>query len=67
MQLHHLIKYQHLKHLIIFLPKKVNRGSILSAVSSAFIDLYRASAAKKSGRTIGNMTNDFGYVREFVK
>lgn len=48
------------------LAQKVNRGSILSAVSSAFIDLYRASAAKKSGRTIGNMTNDFGYVREFV-
>lgn len=40
---------------------------IVSALSSAFIDLYRASSAAASGRNAGDVAADFGYRgREFV-
>ena len=48
------------------MAQRVSRGTIISAVSGAFTDLYRASAAKKNGRTINVMMKDFGYTRDFV-
>jgi DNA polymerase-3 subunit delta len=48
------------------MAQRVNRGVIIATISNTFIDLYRASAAKASGRTIGNMMSDFGYTRDFV-
>ncbi|MBR2283485.1 MAG: DNA polymerase III subunit delta [Ruminococcus sp.] len=43
-----------------------NRGLVLYAITNTFLDLYRASCAKRSGRSIADMTGDFGYTRDFV-
>jgi DNA polymerase-3 subunit delta len=48
------------------MSQKVSRGAILNAISSSFIDLYRASAARNNGRNVGEMFRDFEYARDFV-
>ncbi len=49
------------------LTKYDNPGIILSAVSMAFLDLYRAKSALSSGKHSSNVINDFQYgKRSFV-
>ncbi len=56
-----------LKILDDLISQKTEGVMILSAVSSAFMDLYRASAAMASGVPEGDVAADFGYRgREFV-
>lgn len=38
-----------------------NRGAVLYAVTSVFMDLYRAACAKKSGVSYEQIVSDFGY------
>lgn len=40
---------------------KDNRGAVLFAISSAFMDLYRAACAKKAGVPMEKMISDFSY------
>ena len=48
------------------MDQRVNRGIILSVISSSFIDLYRAVCARQSGRSIQDVIRDFDYKRDFV-
>lgn len=41
--------------------QRVARGAILGSVYSSFIDIYRASCAKRSGRNADNVAEDFKY------
>ena len=40
---------------------KKNRGAVLSAVTSAFLDLYRCLCAVMAGKQSGDVISDFGY------
>jgi len=40
---------------------KKNRGAVLNAVTSAFLDLYRSACAVRTGRQTGDVVSDFGY------
>ena len=44
---------------------KDNRGAVLANITSSFIDMYRAACARKSGKQIPDVKNDFAYVWEF--
>lgn len=44
---------------------KDNRGSVLANITSSFIDMYRAACARRAGRSVGTVKDDFGYVWEF--
>ena len=44
---------------------KNNRGEVFYAITSSFIDLYRAMAARASGKQIPDVMHDFGYKWEF--
>lgn len=46
--------------------QRVNRGMILGTITSNFMDLYRAACARQSGKSVGQVMNDFDYKREFV-
>lgn len=41
---------------------KENRGAVLANITSSFIDMYRAANARKQGRSVENVKNDFGYI-----
>ncbi len=45
---------------------RTERTFIVHAVASAFLDLYRASVAWRSGHTAEEMRNDFSYRMDFV-
>lgn len=47
-------------------PKSDDRRYLLSVISGSFIDLYRAAAARQSGKGINEVMNDFGYRFEFM-
>lgn len=42
-----------------------NPNGILKSISDSFVDMYRAAAAKKCGRTINDVMRDFDYKWEF--
>lgn len=42
-----------------------NRAEIMSAVTGAFIDMYRAACARQAGRGVSEVAGDFGYKWEF--
>ncbi|MCM1314086.1 MAG: DNA polymerase III subunit delta [Prevotella sp.] len=44
---------------------KNNRGSVLANITNSFLDMYRASCAKNSGRGIPDVMGDYSYVWEF--
>ena len=44
---------------------KNNRGVILANITNSFIDLYRASCAKRAGKQINDVSADFSYKFEF--
>lgn len=44
---------------------KNNRGSVLANITNSFLDMYRASCAKDSGKNINDVMNDYSYVWEF--
>ena len=44
---------------------KNNRGSVLANITNSFLDMYRASCAKNSGRGIPDIMSDYSYVWEF--
>ena len=44
---------------------KENRGAILANITNAFLDLYRAACAKRSGKQIQDVVSDFSYAWEF--
>lgn len=48
------------------ISQRINRGIILSAVSSSFIDMYRAACAKQANRNYNDVMTDFGYKWEFM-
>lgn len=44
---------------------KNNRGSVLANITNSFLDMYRASCARNSGRNISDVMSDYSYVWEF--
>lgn len=44
---------------------KENRGAVLANITTSFIDMYRAASARKQGRSVDNVKNDFGYIWDF--
>ena len=44
---------------------KNNRGSVLANIINSFLDMYRASCAKSSGKSIPDVMSDYSYVWEF--
>lgn len=44
---------------------KNNRGSVLANITNSFLDMYRASCARASGRGIQDVMSDYSYVWEF--
>lgn len=44
---------------------KNNRGSVLANITNVFLDMYRASCARNSGRSISDVMGDYSYVWEF--
>lgn len=44
---------------------KNNRGSVLANITNSFLDMYRASCARDSGRGIPDVMSDYSYVWEF--
>ena len=44
---------------------KNNRGSVLANITSSFLDLYRASCAVNSGKSISDVMSDYSYIWEF--
>ncbi|MDE5583759.1 MAG: DNA polymerase III subunit delta [Ruminococcus sp.] len=44
---------------------KSNRGSVLANITNSFLDLYRASCAKKSGKSTADVAKDYSYVWDF--
>ena len=44
---------------------KDNRGAVLANITASFIDMYRAACARKSGKQVYDVKEDFGYVWEF--
>lgn len=44
---------------------KNNRGSVLANITNSFLDMYRASCARNSGRGIQDVMGDYSYVWEF--
>ncbi|WP_024859854.1 DNA polymerase III subunit delta [Ruminococcus flavefaciens] len=44
---------------------KDNRGAVLANITGAFIDMYRAACARKSGKQVMDVKEDFAYVWEF--
>lgn len=44
---------------------KNNRGAVLANITNSFIDMYRAACARKSGRQVSDVMNDFSYAWEF--
>ncbi|MDD7515815.1 DNA polymerase III subunit delta [Ruminococcus flavefaciens] len=44
---------------------KDNRGAVLANITASFIDMYRASCARKCGKQIPDVKADFAYVWEF--
>ncbi len=44
---------------------KENRGAVLANITASFVDMYRAACARKCGKQIIDVKNDFGYVWEF--
>ncbi len=47
------------------IAQKVSRGAILASVYGSFIDMYRAALARREGKGIPQIMNDFGYKWEF--
>ncbi len=45
---------------------RTNRTFIVHAIASSFMDLYRAAAAIRAGKTAGDMKQDFGYRFDFM-
>lgn len=58
--------YDMLDDLLERFPKSQDRRMLLSVISGAFTDLYRASCARKAGKGINDVMQDFGYHLEFV-
>ena len=44
---------------------KNNRGAVLANITNSFIDMYRAACARKSGKQVQDVMNDFSYAWEF--
>lgn len=44
---------------------KENRGAVLANIIGSFIDMYRAACARKSGKQVMDVKEDFAYVWEF--
>lgn len=44
---------------------KNNRGSVLANITNSFLDLYRASCARNSGKGIPDVMADYSYIWEF--
>ncbi|MDE5556581.1 MAG: DNA polymerase III subunit delta [Ruminococcus sp.] len=44
---------------------KNNRGSVLANITNSFLDMYRASCARNSGRGIPDVMADYSYIWEF--
>lgn len=44
---------------------KNNRGSVLANITNSFLDMYRASCARNSGKNISDVMSDYSYVWEF--
>ena len=42
-----------------------NRGAVLANITASFIDMYRASCARRSGKDVDSVKNDFGYIWDF--
>lgn len=42
-----------------------NRGEVFYAISNSFLDIYRAAAARASGRQPADVAHDFGYKWDF--
>ncbi len=42
-----------------------NRGSVLANITNSFLDMYRASCARASGRGIPDVMADYSYIWEF--
>ena len=42
-----------------------NRGAVLANITASFIDMYRAACARKSGKQVQDVKEDFSYVWEF--
>ena len=44
---------------------KDNRGAVLANITASFVDMYRAACARRCGKQIMDVKNDFAYVWEF--
>jgi DNA polymerase-3 subunit delta len=44
---------------------KNNRSAVLASISNSFIDMYRAACARKKGKQINDVKEDFSYVLDF--
>ncbi|MDE6036002.1 MAG: DNA polymerase III subunit delta [Ruminococcus sp.] len=44
---------------------KNNRGSVLANITNSFLDMYRASCAKNSGKGVPDVMRDYSYVQDF--
>ena len=44
---------------------KNNRGAVLASISNSFIDMYRAACARKKGKQINDVKEDFSYILDF--
>jgi len=42
-----------------------NRGAVLANITSSFIDMYRAACARKCGKGVDEVKNDFAYIWDF--
>ena len=47
-------------------PKSDDRRYLLTVISGVFIDMYRASCARQTGRDQGQVMHDFGYKWDFI-
>lgn len=45
---------------------RTDRTAIVAAIASSFLDLYRASAAMRAGKSEADMKRDFGYIYDFM-
>lgn len=48
------------------LAQRIGRGIILGTISNSFMEIYRAACARKAGKAVPDIMQDFDYKRDFV-
>lgn len=48
------------------MAQRISRGIILGTISNSFLEIYRAACARKAGKGIPDVMQDFDYKRDFV-